>query len=51
LFALAAGTEFQEWTYSRNGDRLIATRHEETNKSDGLGQHETSHTLEVLRME
>jgi hypothetical protein len=41
----------ESWTYARNGDRLIAICHEETNKSDGLGQHETTHTLEVLRME
>jgi hypothetical protein len=41
----------ESWTYSRSGDRLTATRHEETNKSDGLGQHDTTRTLEVLRME
>ena len=39
------------WNYVRNGDRLVATRHEENNKSDGLGQHETTHTLEVVRVE
>jgi hypothetical protein len=41
----------QSWTYVRNGDRLIATRHEDNNKSDGLGQHETSRTVEVVRLE
>jgi hypothetical protein len=43
--------EKQSWTYARNGDRLIATRHEDNNKSDGLGQHETSRTVEVVRLE
>jgi hypothetical protein len=41
----------ETWTYVRNGDRLIAARHEENNKTDGLGQHETTRTLEVVRME
>ena len=41
----------QTWTYARNGDRLVATRYEANDKSDGLGQHETSHTLEVVRLE
>jgi hypothetical protein len=41
----------QNWTYTRNGDRLVATRCEANDKSDGLGQHSTSHTLEVMRME
>jgi hypothetical protein len=39
------------WTYARNGDRLIVTRSEENNKADGLGQHGTSHTLKVVRVE
>jgi hypothetical protein len=41
----------QNWTYTRNGDRLVATRYEANDKSDGLGQHSTSHTLELVRME
>ena len=41
----------QSWTYARNGDRLVATRYEANDKSDGLGQHTTSHTLEVIRVE
>lgn len=39
------------WTYARNGDRLVVTRYESSDKSDGLGQHSTSHTLEVVRVE
>jgi hypothetical protein len=41
----------QSWTYARNGDRLVVTRHEANNKTDGPGQHGTSHTLEVVRVE
>jgi hypothetical protein len=39
------------WTYARNGDRLVVTRYEANDKSDGLGQHSTSHTVEVIRLE
>jgi hypothetical protein len=39
------------WTYTRNGDRLVVTRYEASDKSDGLGQHSTSHTLEVIQVE
>jgi hypothetical protein len=39
------------WSYARNGDRLVVTRFESNDKSDGLGQHSTSHTLEVVRLE
>jgi hypothetical protein len=35
----------------RTGDRLIATRYEESEKSDGFGQHNTSQTTEVVRIE
>ena len=38
-------------TYARNGDRLVVIRYESNDKSDGLGQHETSHTLETVRLE
>src|SRR5258706_9616303 len=41
----------KNWTYTRNGDRLVATRYEANDKTDGLGQHSTSHTLEVVRLE
>jgi hypothetical protein len=41
----------ESWTYVRSGDRLVATRYERTEKSDGLGQHESSHTTEVIRLE
>jgi hypothetical protein len=39
------------WTYARNGDGLVVTRYESIDKSDGLGQHETSRTLEMVRLE
>jgi hypothetical protein len=39
------------WTYGRNADRLVATRYEFNEKSDGLGQHSTSRTVETVRLE
>jgi hypothetical protein len=39
------------WAYVRNGDRLVVTRYESNDKSDGLGQHSTSHTVETVRLE
>jgi hypothetical protein len=39
------------WTYARSGDRLVVVRYEDNEKSDGLGQHSTSHTLETVRLE
>jgi hypothetical protein len=41
----------QSWTYARNGDRLVVVRYEANEKSDGMGQHSTTHTLEVVRLE
>ena len=41
----------ENWEYARSGDRLVATRHEETQKSDGLGQHSSSHIVHVVRLE
>lgn len=41
----------QSWTYARIGDRLIVTRYEESAKSDGLGQHTSSQSTEVVRIE
>jgi hypothetical protein len=41
----------QSWTYARNGDRLVVTRYEANDKSDGAAQHTTSRTLEVVRVE
>jgi hypothetical protein len=41
----------QSWTYTHNGDRLVAVRYEADDKSDGLGQHSTTHTLELVRLE
>jgi hypothetical protein len=41
----------QSWTYTRNGDRLVVTRYEANDKTDGLGQHSMSHTLELVRVE
>jgi hypothetical protein len=44
-------TQKESWSYMRTGDRLIATRYEESEKSDGFGQHNTSQTIEVVRIE
>jgi hypothetical protein len=41
----------KSWTYQRNGDRLVVSRYETNDKSDGVGQHEASHALEVVRLE
>jgi hypothetical protein len=41
----------ENWDYTRTGDRLVATRHEQTQKSDGIGQHGSSHIVEVVRLE
>ncbi|HSP35155.1 MAG TPA: hypothetical protein VLU46_12630 [Thermoanaerobaculia bacterium] len=41
----------EKWTFARSGDRLIATRHERSSKSDGMGQHGVTRTTEVLRPE
>ena len=41
----------QNWTYMRTGDRLIATSSEETQKSDGFGQHNVTHVVEVVRLD
>jgi hypothetical protein len=50
LISFEAGQK-QNWTYARNGDRLVVTRYEANDKTDGLGQHSTSHTLEVVRLD
>jgi hypothetical protein len=41
----------ENWTYGRAGDRLFVTRYEQTEKTDGFGQHSTGHTVEVVRIE
>ena len=41
----------ENWTYTRAGDRLVATRHQENQKSDGFGQHNASQVVEVVRLE
>lgn len=41
----------ESWTFARAGDRLVATRYEETQKSDGMGQHGTSHVEQTVRLE
>lgn len=38
----------ESWTLGRMGDRLIATRHESTQKSDGMGQHDLSQVTETV---
>ena len=40
----------QNWTYARAGDRLVATSYEETQKSDGMGQHNLTHVVQVVRV-
>jgi hypothetical protein len=44
-------TQKESWSYMRTGNRPIATRYEESEKSDGFGQHNTSQTTEVVRIE
>jgi hypothetical protein len=41
----------ESWTYARVADRLIATRYQENVKTDGMGQHNSSQLIEVLRIE
>lgn len=41
----------QSWTYARTGDRLVAMRYEESVKSDGFGQHNSSTVTETIRLE
>lgn len=50
LISFEADQKFN-WAYARNGDRLVVTRYESNDKSDGLGQHSTSRTLETVRLE
>jgi len=39
------------WILTRTGDRLVAVQHEETQKSDGFGQHNSTHVVETVRLE
>ena len=39
------------WSYTRSGDRLVVTHYAENQKSDGLGQHESSRIEETVRLE
>jgi len=41
----------EKWEYARAGDRLITVRYEQDQKSDGFGQHNATHVLEVVRLE
>ena len=41
----------ESWTFTRTGDRLVATRYEETQKGDGMGQHSTSRVEQTVRLE
>ena len=41
----------EKWDYARSGDRLVAVRYEENEKSDGFGQHNVTHAVEVVRLE
>jgi len=38
----------ESWAFARVGDRLVATRHEENGKSDGLGQHQVERTTHMI---
>ena len=39
------------WTFTRSGDRLVAVHHDEQQKTDGLGQHDLTHIVDVVRLE
>ena len=41
----------ESWTFTHTGDRLVATHYEETQKSDGMGQHGTSRVEQTVRLE
>ncbi|MDQ6802575.1 MAG: hypothetical protein M3041_17310 [Acidobacteriota bacterium] len=41
----------ENWTYTRSGDRLVATFYEEMQKSDGFGQHNVLHVVQVVRLD
>jgi hypothetical protein len=41
----------QSWTFTRIGDRLLATRYDESDKSDGLGQHGQRQSSEVVTVD
>jgi len=41
----------EKWEYARSGDRLIAVRYEENEKSGGMGQHSASHVIETVRLQ
>ena len=44
-------TQTEKWDYARSGDRLIAVRYEEDEKSGGMGQHSASHVIETVRLQ
>ncbi|HYS52954.1 MAG TPA: hypothetical protein VER58_04190 [Thermoanaerobaculia bacterium] len=39
------------WAFNRVGDRLVAVLHDEQQKTDGFGQHDSTHIVEVVRLE
>jgi hypothetical protein len=41
----------ETWTYARAGDRLVASRYEETQTGQGFGQHTDSQITEVLTIQ
>lgn len=41
----------ESWTYVRAGDRLVATRYEQTQSGSGLGQHTNQHVMEVITLQ
>jgi hypothetical protein len=44
-------TQTEKWEYARSGDRLIAVRYEEDEKSGGMGQHNATHVIETVRLQ
>ena len=52
-FLLMSFTQEQRdnWNFARRGDRLIAVQHNQSQKSDGLGQHNSSQAEHTIRLE
>jgi hypothetical protein len=44
-------TQKENWTFTRAGDRLVATHHEQIENAGGFGEHTTSHIDENVRLE
>ena len=44
-------TQTENWTYVRVGDRLVATHHDSSQKTDGFGQHNSSQLAEIVSVQ